>query len=82
MKCLVLDLDNTLWGGSIGEDGLEGIKLGNFGIGRAFTDFQAWLKALKNRGILLCVCSKNQEEIAKQPFLKHPGHSQSTSFLL
>ena len=72
IKCIITDLDNTLWGGSIGEDGLEGIKLGNFGIGKAFTDFQFWLKSLKDRGIILCVCSKNQEKIAKEPFHKHP----------
>ena len=72
VKCIITDLDNTLWGGSVGEDGLEGIKLGNFGIGKAFTDFQFWLKALKDRGIILCVCSKNQERVAKEPFLSHP----------
>jgi FkbH-like protein len=72
IKCIVLDLDNTLWGGIIGDDGLEGIKIGDFGVGRAFTNFQSWLKALKNRGIILCVCSKNSEDIAREPFLKHP----------
>lgn len=72
IKCIITDLDNTLWGGSIGEDGIEGIKLGNFGVGKAFTDFQRWLKALKDRGIILCVCSKNQAKLAKEPFLNHP----------
>lgn len=71
-KCIILDLDNTLWGGIIGEDGIEGIHLGNFGIGKAFTNFQLWLKSLKNRGIILAVCSKNDEMIAKEPFLNHP----------
>jgi FkbH-like protein len=71
-KCIVLDLDNTLWGGIIGDDGIENIHLGNFGIGKAFSEFQSWLKKLKNRGIILAVCSKNTEDIAKEPFIKHP----------
>lgn len=71
-KCLVLDLDNTLWGGIIGDDGLEKIQLGGLGIGKAFTEFQYWIKKLKNRGIILAICSKNNEEVAKEPFEKHP----------
>jgi FkbH-like protein len=71
-KCLIFDLDNTIWGGVIGDDGLENIQLGNLGIGKAFTEFQYWLKKLKNRGIILAVCSKNTEAIAKEPFEKHP----------
>ena len=71
-KCVVLDLDNTLWGGVIGDDGLSGIQIGELGTGHAFSDFQAWLKELKNRGMLLAVCSKNNEETAKEPFRKHP----------
>lgn len=71
-KCVVLDLDNTLWGGVIGDDGLSGIQIGELGTGHAFSDFQAWLKQLKNRGILLTVCSKNNEPAAKEPFEKHP----------
>jgi len=72
-KCLILDLDNTLWGGVIGDDGLEGIQLGHgLGIGKAFTEFQMWVKKLKNRGIIICICSKNDEDKAKEPFLKHP----------
>lgn len=71
-KCVVLDLDNTLWGGVIGDDGMSGIQIGELGAGHAFTDFQLWLKELKNRGIILTVCSKNNEDIAKEPFLKHP----------
>ena len=71
-KCLVLDLDNTLWGGVIGDDGLSGIQIGELGTGHAFSDFQKWLKELKNRGILLTVCSKNNEDTAKEPFEKHP----------
>lgn len=72
-KCLILDLDNTVWGGVIGDDGLEGIQLGHgLGIGKAFTEFQMWVKKLKQRGIIICVVSKNNEEIAKEPFVKHP----------
>lgn len=71
-KCVILDLDNTLWGGVIGDDGLENIQLGSLGIGKAFTEFQYWLKKLKDRGIILAVCSKNTEVIAKQPFESHP----------
>lgn len=72
-KCLILDLDNTLWGGIIGDDGLEGIQLGHgLGIGKAFTEFQMWIKKLRNRGIIICICSKNDEEKAKEPFIKHP----------
>ena len=70
-KAIILDLDNTLWGGVIGDDGLGGIEIGELGSGHVFTDFQRWLKQLKNRGILLCVCSKNNEDIAKEPFEKH-----------
>lgn len=72
-KCLILDLDNTVWGGVIGDDGLEGIQLGHgLGIGKAFTEFQMWVKKLKQRGIIICVASKNNEETAKGPFEKHP----------
>ena len=72
-KCLILDLDNTIWGGVIGDDGMEGIQLGHgLGIGKAFTEFQMWIKKLKQRGIIICVASKNNEEIAKEPFEKHP----------
>ena len=71
-KCVVLDLDNTLWGGVIGDDGLDGIQIGELGLGHAFSAFQMWLKELKNRGIILCVCSKNNDDTAREPFLKHP----------
>lgn len=71
-KCLVTDLDNTMWGGIIGDDGMSNIQIGNLGIGRAFSDMQRWMKQLKQRGILLAVCSKNNEAIAKEPFGKHP----------
>ena len=71
-KCVILDLDNTLWGGVIGDDGIDNIELGELGTGRAYLDFQRWLRQLRCRGILLCVCSKNYEDIAKEPFLNHP----------
>lgn len=71
-KCIILDLDNTLWGGVIGDDGLENIQIGELGIGHAFSEFQMWLKELRKRGIILAVCSKNEEEVAKEPFIKHP----------
>ncbi len=71
-KCLVLDLDNTMWGGIIGDDGMEGIQVGDLGVGKAFTELQQWAKQLKQRGIILAVCSKNTEDIAKEPFLSHP----------
>lgn len=72
-KCLILDLDNTIWGGVIGDDGIEGIQLGHgLGIGKAFTEFQMWIKKLKQRGIIICVASKNNEGTAKEPFEKHP----------
>lgn len=71
-KCAVLDLDNTLWGGTIGDDGINGIQLGELGQGRAFTDLQHWLLELRRRGVLLAVCSKNEKETAMEPFLHHP----------
>lgn len=71
-KCIVLDLDNTTWGGVIGDDGLENIQIGSLGIGKAFTEFQYWIKKLKNRGVIIAVCSKNTESVAKEPFDKHP----------
>ncbi len=71
-KCAIIDLDNTIWGGIIGDDGLEHIEIGNLGSGKVFTAFQKWLLELKKRGIILCVCSKNNESIAKEPFEKHP----------
>lgn len=71
-KCIVLDLDNTLWGGIIGDDGMANIKIGqDSGTGEAYRRFQAYLKALKNRGVLLAVCSKNEERLAQEPFIKH-----------
>jgi FkbH-like protein len=71
-KCLVLDLDNTLWGGVIGDDGFDRIQIGGLGIGKAYTEFQHWVKKLRQRGIIVCVCSKNTASIAREPFEKHP----------
>ena len=71
-KCLVLDLDNTLWGGVIGDDGLGGIRLGQGEAeGEAYIAFQRYVKALSARGVILAVCSKNDEFIAKEVFEKH-----------
>jgi FkbH-like protein len=71
-KCLILDLDNTLWGGIIGDDGVEKIQIGELGIGKAYTELQQWAKQLKNRGIILAVCSKNEHDTAKNAFDNHP----------
>lgn len=72
-KCLILDLDNTVWGGVVGDDGWESIQVGHgLGIGKAFSEFQQWVKKLKNRGIIICICSKNDEDKAKEPFEKNP----------
>lgn len=72
-KCLILDLDNTVWGGVVGDDGWENVQVGHgLGIGKAYSEFQQWVKKLKNRGIIIAVCSKNDEEKAKEPFEKNP----------
>jgi len=71
-KCVILDLDNTIWGGVVGDDGLSGIQIGELGMGHAFSALQAWLLELRRRGILLAVCSKNEETSAKEPFISHP----------
>lgn len=72
-KLLVIDLDDTLWGGIIGDVGWENIVLGGHDHrGEAFVDFQRALKSLRNRGILLAIASKNQEEIALQAFENRP----------
>lgn len=71
-KCLVLDLDNTLWGGVIGDDGVHGLLLGrDHAVGEAFLDFQRYVKNLQRRGVILAVCSKNEAENAKEGF-SHP----------
>jgi FkbH-like protein len=71
-KCLVLDLDNTLWGGVIGDDGVANLKLGTeTAEAEAYTEFQRYCLALKQRGVLLAVCSKNELATAKDGF-SHP----------
>jgi FkbH-like protein len=72
-KCLVVDLDNTLWGGVIGEDGMTGIKIGPEYPGAAFQALHRVLLDLSRRGILLAVCSKNNLDDALEVFEKHPG---------
>jgi FkbH-like protein len=71
-KCLVLDLDNTLWGGVVGEDGFDGIRIGNGPEGEAFSAFQEYVLALKGQGVILAVASKNNLADAQEPFLKVP----------
>jgi FkbH-like protein len=71
-KCLVLDLDNTMWGGILGEDGITGIKLGNTYPGSCFVDFQKQLKEAKKNGVLLAICSKNNEDDVWEAFENHP----------
>jgi FkbH-like protein len=72
VKCVVLDLDNTLWGGVIGDDGVNGIKLTSHGDGESFHLLQSFLLELSRRGVLLAVCSKNDLKNALDPFLNHP----------
>jgi FkbH-like protein len=72
-KCLVLDLDNTLWGGVIGDDGVEGIVLGQGdALGEAFLAFQEYVLELTRRGVVVAICSKNDEATARRPFRSHP----------
>lgn len=69
-KCLVVDLDNTLWGGIVSEEGSLGVNVDpNDPVGEAYLSFQRYLKFLNERGIILAVCSKNDIEIAKEPFI-------------
>ena len=72
-KCIVLDLDNTLWGGVIGEDGFDNIKLGDNPVGRSFVEFQKRLLALNKRGIILAINSKNNFDDAMEVIQKHPN---------
>ncbi|MBI5265041.1 MAG: HAD-IIIC family phosphatase [Bradyrhizobium sp.] len=72
-KCLVLDLDNTLWGGIVGDDGVEGLRLGNgTADGEAHLLLQSYALQCKERGIILAVCSKNEMAAAVRPFREHP----------
>jgi FkbH-like protein len=72
-KCLVLDLDNTLWGGVVGDDGLNGIVLGEgSAVGEAHLSLQHYARQLKDRGVILAVCSKNETSVAEAVFREHP----------
>ena len=72
-RCLVLDLDNTLWGGVIGDDGLKGIQIAQGdAAGEAYLALQRYCLALRERGVVLAVSSKNEDDIARSPFREHP----------
>ncbi len=71
-KCLVLDLDNTLWGGVVGDDGLSGLELGDDYPGSTYKAFQRAVLALMDRGVLLAVVSKNEHDVAEDVFRRHP----------
>jgi FkbH-like protein len=72
-KALVLDLDNTVWGGVVGDDGVEGLVIGQgSALGEAFMHFQDYARELSRRGVILAVCSKNDEKNAFEPFDRHP----------
>jgi FkbH-like protein len=70
-KCLVLDLDNTLWGGAIGDDGVGGIQLGDEYPGSAYKAFQRVVRGLADRGFLLAVASKNERDVVDEVFREH-----------
>lgn len=73
-RVLVLDLDNTIWGGLVGEDGVEGIEIGvGTPLGSAFAAFQQAALALRDRGIILAACSKNDDSVVRSAFAEHPG---------
>jgi FkbH-like protein len=71
-KCIVLDLDNTLWGNIVGEDGFEGIKIGPYPEGRSFIEFQKVIKSLSENGIILAINSKNNQKDAMKVINEHP----------
>ena len=71
-KVLVLDCDNTLWGGVVGEDGVSGIRLGGDGIGRAYTEFQRTVVGLESRGVLVALCSRNNPRDVEEVFETRP----------
>ena len=68
---MVLDCDNTIWGGVVGEEGISEILLGQDGLGSAFVDFQHAIKKLSAEGTLLALCSKNNEKDVWNVFQKH-----------
>jgi FkbH-like protein len=72
-KCLVLDCDNTLWGGVIGEEGMKGIKIGNSYPGIVYQDFQKKIIELYEKGVIITLCSKNNYRDVEDVFLNHPG---------
>lgn len=71
-KCLVLDLDNTLWGGVLGEAGPHGIALGSGAVGEAYSAFQRYVLELKRKGVVLAVCSKNNDADVREAFQQNP----------
>jgi FkbH-like protein len=71
-KCVVVDLDGTLWGGVLGDDGPEGIQLGDAHPGRAYRDVQCALAELRNRGFLLAIATKNDEPLVRDTLARHP----------
>lgn len=80
-KCLVLDLDNTLWGGVLGEDGIDGIKVGGDYPGNVFLYFQEALISLAQTGVILAVCSKNNEQDVKEAWDKNPFIKLNSKYL-
>lgn len=72
-KVLVCDLDDTLWGGVLAEEGIEGIALGQEDSGSVYFQLHQWLKALRARGVLLALCSKNEESLVREAFRMHPA---------
>jgi FkbH-like protein len=73
-KVLIVDLDDTIWGGIVGDDGIENLKIGGHDpVGEAFADFQQWIQHIKSWGVILCICSKNDEKIVWEAFEKHSG---------
>jgi FkbH-like protein len=80
IKCVILDLDNTLWGGILADVGYEGIEIGDVSsLGLAFQRFQSALLQLKDRGVILAICSKNDEENVDRAFSEHPDMVLRTS---
>jgi FkbH-like protein len=71
-KCLVLDCDNVLWGGAIADDGIDNIKLGQVYPGKAYQDFQREILKLCHQGIIICLCSKNNESDVMNVLRNHP----------
>jgi len=72
LKCLVVDLDNTLWGGVLGEDGTFGVRLGNDNLGNEYKNLQQTLNGIRKKGVILCICSKNNYEDVVDIFTTNP----------